>query len=97
MFDQMKKLMEMKKQADQIKKELEASRTEVNDGSGIKFVVDGSQRFHSLEIDPSLLNADNLKNVQQRILKAINLAISQSQAIAAEKMKKMAGLNIPGL
>ncbi|MDD3375014.1 MAG: YbaB/EbfC family nucleoid-associated protein [Candidatus Omnitrophica bacterium] len=97
MFDQMKKLMEMKKQADQIKRELEASRTEADDGSGIKIVIDGAQRFHSVEIDPSLLGQDNQQEFQKKILKSINYAIAQSQAMAAEKMKKMAGLNIPGL
>ncbi|MDP8264984.1 MAG: YbaB/EbfC family nucleoid-associated protein [Candidatus Aceula lacicola] len=96
MFDQMKKLMEMKKQADQIKRELEASRTEVDDGSGIKIVIDGAQKFHSIEIDPSLLAEDNGRSLQERILKSVNDAIARSQAIAAEKMKKMAGLNIPG-
>jgi len=96
MFDQMKKLMEMKKQADQIKRELEASKTEVSDDSGITIVIDGAQKFHSIEIDPSLLGEDSRESLQQRILKSINHAIAKSQAMAAEKMKKMAGLNIPG-
>ena len=96
MFDQMKKLMEMKNQAGQIKRELEASRVEVGDGTGIKIVIDGAQKFHSIEIDPSFLKEDNQENLQRKILKSINDAIAKSQAMGAEKMRKMAGLNIPG-
>ncbi|MDE2028658.1 MAG: YbaB/EbfC family nucleoid-associated protein, partial [Candidatus Omnitrophica bacterium] len=59
MLDQVKKLMEMKKQADLLKKELEATVIEVQETRGIKLVVNGAQLFQSLEIDESLLTPAN--------------------------------------
>ena len=48
MFDKVKKLMEMKKQADILKKELEATMIEVQETRGIKVVVNGAQIFNPL-------------------------------------------------
>ena len=96
MFDQMKKLMEMKRQADQIKRKLENERIEISD-SGIRIMIDGAQKFKSIEVDSSLISIDNKKNLEASILKSINQAISQSQVVAAGKMKELVGLDIPGL
>jgi len=45
MFDKMKNLMELKKQADCIKRELDYTTTEVNIVDGIKIVISGAQNF----------------------------------------------------
>jgi DNA-binding protein YbaB len=97
MLDQVKKLMEMKKQADLLKKELEATIIEVQETRGIKLVVNGAQNFQSIEIEESLLNAGNKNRIQMDLLKNINTAIKRSQQAAATKMKNMPGLNLPGL
>ena len=41
MFDKMKEMMEMKKQAGDIKKQLDSESIEVTDVRGIKIVVNG--------------------------------------------------------
>lgn len=87
MFDKMKELMEMKKQADHIKKELDASTVEINEVSGVKIVVSGSQNFRSLEIDEALVNAGDKGKVEADFLRSVNAAIRQSQDLAAQKMK----------
>jgi len=97
MFDKMKELMELKRQADQLKKELEAATVEVNEVYGIKIVVNGAQGFKSIEIDAEKINAQNKSRLESEILRSINAAIKKSQQIAAQKMKNMPGLNIPGL
>ena len=97
MFDQVKKLMEMKKQADILKKELEATIIEVQETRGIKVVVNGAQIFQSIEIEESLLNAGNKNRVQMDLLKNMNTAVKRSQQAAANKMKNMPGFNLPGL
>ena len=45
MLDKMKQLMEVKKQAEQLKKELDASYAEVEEVPGIKIKISGSQNF----------------------------------------------------
>jgi DNA-binding protein YbaB len=97
MFDQVKKLMEMKKQADILKKELEATIIEVQETRGIKVVVNGAQIFQSIEIEEGLLNAGNKNRVQMDLLKNMNTAVKRSQQAAANKMKNMPGFNLPGL
>ena len=93
MFNKMKELMEMKNQADRIKRELDASTVEINEVKGVKVVVTGSQNFRSLEIDETLLGIQNKKKLENDILRSVNKAIERSQRLAAEKMKAV----MPGL
>ena len=97
MFDQVKKVLEMKKQADILKKELEATIIEVSETRGIKVVVNGAQIFQSIDIEEGLLNAGNKNRIQMDLLKNMNTAIKRSQQAAANKMKNMPGFNLPGL
>ena len=97
MLDQAKKLWEMKKQADILKKELEATIIEVQETRGIKVVVNGAQMFQSIEIEEGLLNAGNKNRIQMDLLKNMNTAVKRSQQAAANKMKSMPGFNLPGL
>ena len=83
--------MQMKKQAEQIKRDLEAAEVETNAPAGIKIVINGTQKFKSIELDFDVLNKDNKESLEQAFLKGANEAILKSQAIAAEKMKAMAG------
>ena len=97
MLDKVKQLMELKKQADKLKKELEATIIEINEVRGIKMVVNGAQIFQSIEIDEALLTAANKNRMQMDLLRSINNGIKKSQQAAATKMRNMPGLNIPGL
>ena len=97
MFDKVKQMMELKKQADKLKKELEAVSITVNDARGIKVIVNGAQIFQSIEIDEGLLSAGNKNRVQMDLLRSINTAVKKSQQAAAHKMRNTPGLNIPGL
>jgi DNA-binding protein YbaB len=97
MFDQMKKLMEMKQQAEKIKRQLEASLIEVKEVEGIKIVVDGAQKFHSLEINEEFLAQHKKQQIEKDLIKSFNKAIAKSQALAAEQMKQAMGLGgLPG-
>ena len=97
MLYQVKKLMEMKKQADILKKELEATVIEVQETRGIKVVVNGAQIFQSIDIEEGLLNAGNKNRIQMDLLRSMNTAVKRSQQAAANKMKNMPGFNMPGL
>src|SRR5476651_429746 len=97
MFDKVKELMELKKKADQLKKELEAVIIEVNDVRPIKVKINGAQIIQSIEIDESLLSPAQKNRIQMDLLRSINTAVKKSQQAAANKMKNMPGFNIPGL
>ena len=97
MFDKMKQMMDFKKQADQMKRELEASLIEVSDIPGIRISINGAQKCQALEIDESLLRTKDPIELQGDLLKSINVAIERSQNLAAQKMKQITGLSLPGL
>jgi DNA-binding YbaB/EbfC family protein len=93
MFDKMKDLMEMKRQADRLKRELDAAQVESQAIPGIKITINGSQTFQSIEIDETLLRPENRIRFQGDLLKSVNAAIRQSQQVAAQKMKDV----LPGM
>jgi DNA-binding protein YbaB len=97
MFDKVKELMEYKKKADQLKKELEGITIEINDVRPIKVKINGAQIFQSIEIDESILTAGQKNRIQMDLLRSINSAVKKSQQAAANKMKSMPGFNLPGL
>jgi DNA-binding protein YbaB len=97
MFDQMKKLMELKQQADKLKKELEKIVIEYNEVRGIKIKLNGAQMFQSVEVEDSWLDPKQRVRFQTEMVKAINMAIKKSQKEAAMQMQKAGGFNIPGL
>jgi DNA-binding protein YbaB len=91
MFDQMKKLMEMKQQAEKIKRQLEASLIEIKDIDGLKVIVDGSQKFHSIEISERFLKPEEKQNLEKELLRSLNKAMAKSQSLAADQMKHLLG------
>lgn len=97
MFDKMKELMEMKKQAEQIKRELDAVTVEVTDVRGIKITINGSQDFKSISIDQNILNPTDKTKFENDLLRSLNIAVRKSQNEAAKKMRSMPGLNLPGM
>ena len=97
MFDKMKELMEMKRQADQIKKELDALVIEYTDVRNIKIVINGSQDIKSLEIGDSLFEPGQRKRLENDLLRSINGAVKKSQHAAAQRMKNLMPGGFPGL
>ena len=97
MFDKMKKLMELKQQADKLKKELEKISIEYHEVRGIKIKLNGAQMFQAIEIDDTWLNPQQKSRFHVELVKALNMAIKKSQKEAAIQMQKSGGLNIPGL
>lgn len=97
MFDQMKQMMEMKKQADRIKKELDALIVDVNEVKGIDIQLTGSQSFRLITIDEQFLKPENKARLEKDLLRSLNAAIKKSQSTAAQKMAvsmpKIPGMN----
>ena len=97
MLGKMKELWEMKKQADQIKKELDALVIEYKDVRNIKIVINGSQDIKSLEIEDGLLAANNKKRLESELMRSINGAVKKSQFAAAQRMKNLMPGGFPGM
>lgn len=99
MFDKAKQLYDLQKKARAIQKELKETEIEAKAANGlVAVVVSGEQHVLSVEIDESLLRPENKRDLEKALTQAASEALSRAQAIAAEKMKVIAGdLNIPGM
>jgi len=99
MFDKAKQLYSLQKKARAIQKELKETEVEAKAAGGqVTVVFNGEQHIQSVEIDESMLNPSKKKDLEKALEQAIAECVSRVQAIAAEKMKSVAGdLNIPGL
>ena len=99
MFDKAKQLYDLQKKARAIQKELKDTEIEarsMGDLVGVRF--NGEQHVLGIDIDESLVADGKKRELEKALQQAIAEAISKSQALAAEKMKIIAGnLNIPGL
>lgn len=82
MFDKVKQLYELKKQADQLKKELEKEIIEV-ENSGYKVKINANVKILEIET-PSEIDNSKLRDV-------LNKAIEEVQKEAAKKMQGMMG------
>ncbi|MFH0762947.1 MAG: YbaB/EbfC family nucleoid-associated protein [Candidatus Omnitrophota bacterium] len=97
MFDKMKALMDMKSKMAQMKRELEDAVFEVSSSDGlIKVTMNGAQQAKEFKINGDLAETDKA-GLEQAIKDACNRAIKRSQEVAAEKMKQITGLNLPGM
>jgi len=87
-LDRAKKLYGLKKKADEIKKVLEEEVIEISEG-GVRIKMRADQKALYVEVDGEK---------DERIKKAINKAIKESQKVAAKKMRgRMGDFGIPGL
>ena len=67
-------------------------------GGAITVVITGHQRLESIEIQPELVDPEEIELLQDLIVAAVNAAVEQSQAMAAQRMEGLTGgLNINDL
>ncbi|RMG96891.1 MAG: YbaB/EbfC family nucleoid-associated protein [Chloroflexi bacterium] len=60
-------------------------------GGAISITITGHQRVQAIEIDPELLDGDDVEMLQDMLVAAVNAAIEQSQTMAAERMESITG------
>ena len=96
-------LQKMQQDMAEAQENLEQETVDVTVGGGaIKIVITGHQRVQAVEINPDIIDMDDdewLGDLQDLLVAAVNQAIEQSQAMAAERMEQITGGlgNIPGL
>jgi nucleoid-associated protein EbfC len=103
MFDMMKMMGKMKEVQARIKQaqdNLGNLRATGESGGGmVKATVNGKKQLVALDIDPTILKAEDKIVVQDLVVAAVNKAADEAEILAKEEMKKSTeGLipNIPG-
>lgn len=67
-------------------------------GGLVKVVVNGRQKVNSIEITPEAINPDDLPELADLLVAALNMALVASQENSQAEMKKITGgINLPGL
>jgi len=104
MFDMMKmmgKLGEVKTRMAEAQEAISKMEVSADAGAGmVKATINGSRKLTGLEIDPSLLNAQDAGMLRDLVIAAVNNAATKMEELSKEEMKKKTeGLlpNIPGL
>jgi len=94
MFNKLKQFKDLRNQAKTLQSKLSTiSITGSAEWDKIKVVMNGNQEVTSIDIDPSLLSADNKSKIEKGIAEATNTAVKKVQKAMAEQMKEMGGLD----
>jgi DNA-binding YbaB/EbfC family protein len=104
MFDMMKMMGKMKEVQTRLQeaqsKLASVSATGEAGGGMVKAIVNGKKQVVAIEIDPSILKAEDKIMVQDLVVAAVRIASDKADLLAKEELKKSTeGLlpNIPGL
>ena len=94
MMSQMAAMQEQMKAA---QADLENKFTTVTAGGGaIEIVISGHQRIKSIQLDPDLLDPDDVEMLEDLVLAAVTDALKKSQDLSEERMGGLTGgLNLP--
>lgn len=98
-FGKMKDLYALQKKAREVQKELKNVEVEASSNDGwVTVVFNGEQHLTEISLSEEALQPENKRELEKDLKNTISQAISRAQAVAAEKMKDIAGgMGIPGL
>ncbi|MDH4263023.1 MAG: YbaB/EbfC family nucleoid-associated protein [Spirochaetia bacterium] len=95
--DLLSQVKDAQKHVTQIQKELREMRVEVQTGAGIvTAIVDGEATLIDIKLDTSLLENNELKNLPNLIVKAVQEAQKKAKKESVSKARSL-GINLPGL
>ena len=87
-FDQMKMINQMRKAQKALAKEI----IEVEAGEGAVVVqITGEMKIKSVKIDPSMVDLNDISELEHWVEIAIRDGLAKAQEVAAEKMKPLMG------
>ena len=99
MQQQMQQMQAMQRQMDEVQAkidEMEASAT--SGGGAVSVTVSGKKELKDIQINPDVVDPDDVEMLQDLILTATNEALRQMEEISQSEMNKFtSGLGIPGL
>jgi DNA-binding protein YbaB len=91
MFDKLKDLYELQKQASSLKKELAQVIVEAEEENGtIKIVMNGEQKIQSINIADEWFSIDKKSRFETALKKCFSKAVEKTQMAVATKLGPMA-------
>ncbi len=100
----MAQVQQMQQDMQQAQDELAKETITTSAGGGaVKATMTGGQELVSVEIDPEVLDPEDVEMLQDMILAAVNEALNSSQELASKRLGGITGglgdlgLNLPGM
>ena len=90
-MNMMKQAQKMQQDFMKMQQELESTKFEFTSGGGaVKAVVTGTREFESIEINPEVVDPDDVEMLQDLILAAVNEALRKGEEAREATMNRMA-------
>lgn len=92
-------MRQMQNRLMKMQEELASETVEATAGGGVvKAVATGAQKLVSVEIDPSVVDPEDVEMLQDLVVVAVNEALANAQQLAAQRLSGLTGgMKIPGL
>ena len=99
MQSMIRQAQKMQEQMTSLQEELDAREYDVAAGGGaVKIKITGKKEILSVNLDPDLVDPDDIESLQDVLVAAFNEAIRKVEDTNAEEMGKVTGgMNMPGL
>ncbi|MFP4629674.1 MAG: YbaB/EbfC family nucleoid-associated protein [Desulfohalobiaceae bacterium] len=99
MQEMMRQAQQLQKKMAQVKEDMANSTVEASAGGGMVTVTaKGNMEISAVQIDPSVVDAEEVEMLQDLILAATNEALKRAREMMESEMSKVTGgLNIPGM
>ena len=92
MQKQMQQMQQMQRKMDELQKEIDAMETTATSGGGaVTVTVTGKKEIKSIEIQPEVVDPDDIEMLEDLIVAATNEAFRQMEADSAEAMSRLTG------
>ncbi len=91
-MNMMRQAQKMQQDFLKMQEELESSSFEFTAGGGaVKATVSGTRQFSAIEIDPEVVDPEDVEMLQDLILAAVNGALKMADDKTSESMSKLQG------
>ncbi len=99
MSELMRQASRLQRKIEQRKRELEAEVIEAGAGNDqVKVKVNGARELVTVEINPELLEGEDLSMVQDLVVAAVNAGLKKAGDMVDQELEKVTGgLKIPGM
>lgn len=92
MQQMLQQAQQMQQKMEEKRAELDAAEYEVSAGGGaVRVRIDGKRHINALEIEPDIVDPDDVETLQDIITAAVNEAIKKVDDNEAEEMAKITG------
>ena len=98
MVDMNKLMQQAQQMQDKMLRDLEGIRVSATAGGGVvTATVNGNKQLLELEIDPAVVDPEDIEMLQDLVVAAVNEASRRADEAAKEALSGLAGMGGPGL